>query len=72
LYSGSGRTAGNNSSLLRNNAGTGGAAGNNDGSPGRLVVRYEGATQLCNGGTVTYDGTYTYHTFTSAGTLTVA
>jgi hypothetical protein len=41
---------------------TGGAGGS-----GKVVIRYLGS-QKGSGGTVTTDGTYTYHTFTSSGT----
>jgi hypothetical protein len=34
-----------------------------------VVIRYAGA-QKGSGGTVTTDGTYTYHTFTTGGTFT--
>jgi hypothetical protein len=33
------------------------------------VIRYAGS-QVGSGGTVTTDGTYTYHTFTANGTYT--
>lgn len=71
LYAGSGTTPGNSSDSLRSGAGQGGANGNNAGAGGRLVIRYAGTTTRATGGTITNDGTYTYHTFTSAGTFTV-
>jgi hypothetical protein len=71
LYAGSGTTPGNSGESLRSGAGQGGAGGNNAGAAGRLVIRYAGTTTRATGGTITNDGTYTYHTFTSAGTFTV-
>lgn len=47
--------------------GTGGAGG--QGGSGIVVVRYAGA-QRGTGGTVTFAGGYTIHTFTSSGTFT--
>jgi hypothetical protein len=70
MYSGSGTTPGNSGDSLRSGAGTGGT-GSGDGTAGRLVVRYLGTTVRASGGTVTNDGTYTYHTFTSSGTFSV-
>jgi hypothetical protein len=69
LYSGSGTTPGNNTSLFRGSAGQGGATGTNAGTDGVVVIRYFG-TQKGTGGTVTSSGGYTYHTFTSSGTYT--
>jgi hypothetical protein len=69
LYSGSGTTPGNDAHALRGTYGAGGAA-STAGNPGLVVVRYASAVQLAAGGTVTSDGTYFYHTFTSNGTLT--
>jgi hypothetical protein len=43
---------------------TGGAGGS-----GIVIVRYLGGTRG-TGGTITYSGGYTYHTFTSSGTFT--
>jgi hypothetical protein len=71
LYQGSGTTPGNSSDSLRNGSGNGGASGNNAGTAGRVVIRYLGVTARATGGTITNDGTYTYHTFTTAGTFTV-
>ena len=72
LVSGSGRTPGNSGHWLRSGAGTGGQAGvSASGVNGRLVIRYEGTEVLASGGTISTDGTYTYHTFTSAGTFSV-
>jgi hypothetical protein len=61
LYQGSGQTAGNSGSGVR-----GGSYGNNN-TQGTIVIYYLGS-QKGSGGTVTNDGTYTYHRFTSAGT----
>lgn len=58
------------------NTGSGGGGGCNatytagNGSSGIVVLRYLG-TARATGGTITYDGTYTTHTFTSSGTFTV-
>jgi hypothetical protein len=41
-------------------------AGN--GGSGVVIVRYLGG-QIATGGTITSSGGYTYHTFTSSGTL---
>jgi hypothetical protein len=35
-----------------------------------VIIRYLGTTTRGSGGTVTNDGTYTYHTFNSTGTFT--
>jgi hypothetical protein len=35
-----------------------------------VIVAYLGTTTKATGGTITDDGTYTYHTFTSSGTFT--
>jgi hypothetical protein len=56
------------------NTGGGGGGGNETGAAaaggsGIVIVRYAGA-QIGSGGTVTNDGTYTYHTFTSTGSFT--
>lgn len=55
------------------NTGGGGGGGYNsagaNGGSGIVIVAYLGA-QRGSGGTVTNDGTYTYHTFTSTGTYT--
>jgi hypothetical protein len=70
MYSGSGTTPGNSGDSLRSGAGTGGT-GSGGGNGGRLVVRYLGTTVRASGGTITNDGTFTYHTFTSSGTFSV-
>ena len=49
--------------------GGGGATGGAGGS-GIVIVRYQSATQIGSGGTVTSAGGYYYHTFTSSGTFT--
>jgi hypothetical protein len=69
LTAGSGTTPGDSSNALRGSAGNGGAAGNNNGVAGVVVIRYLGA-QRGTGGTVTSSGGYTLHTFTAAGTYT--
>ena len=68
LYGGSGTTSGNNAEPLWTGFGTGGSAGNNPGQPGGVIFKYFGSV-IATGGTITNDGTYTYHTFTSSGTL---
>lgn len=74
---GSGQATNNGSPASANTGGGGGAggyqsgayyAGGNGGS-GIVIFRYLGA-QRGTGGTVTSDGTYTYHTFTSSGSFT--
>jgi hypothetical protein len=57
-----------------NRGGGGGASGYNsqngvNGGSGIVIIRYVGS-QRASGGTVTSAGGYTYHTFTSSGTLT--
>ena len=47
-------------------AGSGGPWVGGTGASGSLVFKYLG-TQKGRGGTVSYDGTYTYHTFTASG-----
>jgi hypothetical protein len=55
------------------NTGGGGAGGygisGGNGGSGIVIVRYLGV-QKASGGTITYDGTYTTHTFTATGTTT--
>jgi len=46
-----------------------GLANGGNGSGGIAIVRYPG-TPKAQGGTITQSGGYTYHTFTSNGTLT--
>ena len=70
LTAGSGTTPGDSSNPLRGGAG-GGGTNTGSGTVGRLVIRYSGTTTRATGGTITNDGTFTYHTFTSAGTFTV-
>jgi len=72
LYSGSSNTAGNPTDLLRNpiTAGNGGAAGQNAGQAGLVVIRYLGSLQVGSGGSATIGDGYVYHTFTSSGTFT--
>ena len=60
-----------------NTGGGGGGASSGGGSPltggnggsGIVIVRYFGS-QIGTGGTITFSGGYTYHTFTSSGTFT--
>lgn len=47
-------------------AGTIGASGGS----GIVKVRYAGSGSQATGGTISYDGAYTYHTFTGSGTFT--
>jgi hypothetical protein len=47
-----------------------GGSNGGSGAAGRVVLAYSGTTTRGTGGTITNDGTYTYHTFTSAGTFT--
>jgi hypothetical protein len=47
-------------------AGSGGPWTGGNGASGSFVFKYLG-TQKGRGGTVSYDGTYTYHTFTASG-----
>jgi hypothetical protein len=69
LTAGSGVTPGDSSNAFRGSAGNGGAAGNNNGTAGIVIIRYLGS-QRGSGGTVTSEGGYTVHTFTTAGTFT--
>jgi hypothetical protein len=69
LYSGSGSTPGNNAEPLRAGAGNGGGGGASNGANGKVIFKYLGTSAQATGGTITNDGTYTYHTFTSSGTL---
>jgi hypothetical protein len=69
LYSGVSTTPGNSSHPLRGTYGAAGAVATT-GTSGLVVVRYLSAVQLAAGGTITTDGTYYYHTFTTDGVLT--
>ena len=40
------------------------------GGSGVVIIRYPGLQRGTTGGTVTFSGGYTYHTFTSSGTFT--
>jgi hypothetical protein len=55
------RGIGGDGGILLSNAGKSGGSGS-------VIIRYEGS-QIANGGTVTTDGSYTIHTFTSSGTF---
>jgi hypothetical protein len=50
------------------NTGGGGGGGftSQRGGSGIVIIAYSGSVQQATGGIVSYDGTYTYHTFTSA------
>jgi hypothetical protein len=67
LYAGTGTTPGNNSDPNRGTAGNAGAA-STSGSAGKVIVKYAG-TPIATGGTITQSGGFTFHTFTSSGTL---
>lgn len=62
-----------------NGQGGGGGGGNGGygnypggrGGDGTVIIRYKTGSRSATGGTVTYDGDYTIHTFASSGTLTV-
>jgi len=62
---GGGGTAGSNAT---DNTGGGGGGDVNvkSGGTGIVILAYLGSGSKANGGTISYDGTYTYHTFTSA------
>jgi hypothetical protein len=60
--SGGGGGAGTGANVEANPGGNGGS--------GVVVIRYLGAA-VATGGTITTSGGYTYHRFTSSGTLTV-
>jgi len=45
------------------------SSGYNGGS-GKVIIRYAGGT-IATGGSISYSGGYTYHTFTSAGTFSI-
>jgi len=47
-------------------AGTEAGGGISNGS-GSVIIRYPGTGSLFTGGTITYSGSYTYHSFTSSG-----
>jgi hypothetical protein len=51
-------------------AGTEAGGGGGTGS-GSVLLRYPGTSSLFTGGTITYSGSYTYHSFTSSSTLTL-
>ena len=74
---GAGGSSTGGSSGGANRGGGGGAGGNNSqqtfsggiGGSGIVIIRYSG-TPRGTGGTITQNGGYTYHTFTSSGTYT--
>jgi hypothetical protein len=43
------------------------SSGSWDGGSGVVKIRYAGSGSLATGGTITYSGSYTYHTFTASG-----
>lgn len=60
------------------NRGAGGGGGSNNittiytptsGANGVVIIRYPGSGSQALGGTITYSGSYTYHTFNSSGTF---
>ncbi|HBQ61600.1 MAG TPA: hypothetical protein DD671_18815, partial [Balneolaceae bacterium] len=62
----SGGGGGNNAYQHGNYYGSGGSGGS-----GVCVIRYAGGTKA-TGGSISYSGGYTYHTFTGSGTFTVS
>ena len=55
-------------------AGGGGGAGTSPGAAGGSgvnIIRYAGSGSRATGGTITYSGSYTYHTFTSNGSFSL-
>jgi len=69
LYTGYGQIPGNATMPLRGSAGNaGGVAGG--GTAGSVVIRYPGSQVFGLGGTISFDGSFTIHTFASAGTFT--
>lgn len=78
-YGAAGKNGGNITALSGiNGLGSGGYGGtsvNNTvgqrGGDGIVILRYKTAYMQATGGTITYDGEYTIHTFTESGTFTV-
>jgi hypothetical protein len=68
LTTGSGATPGDSGNSLRGSYGNGGNSGV-DGTQGVTIIRYLGA-QRGTGGTYSFSGGYSYHTFTSTGSNT--
>lgn len=73
---GQGNSFNNGGNATANRGGGGGGGGyagttGGTGGSGIVVVKYLGTVSKATGGTITNDGTYTYHTFTAAGTFTV-
>ena len=56
---GGGGGGGSNGQIFNRNGGSGGS--------GIVIVRYPGSGSQATGGTISYSGSYTYHTFTSSG-----
>ena len=48
--------------------GTYGNSAGNAGNGGVVIIRYPGSGSVAMGGTISYSGSYTYHTFSTAGT----
>jgi hypothetical protein len=76
FYSAGGRaynSLGDQSGSLYGNGGLGNESGqrNPAGQAGTLKIRYQGSGSILTGGTITYDSgsNYTYHTYTSSGSI---
>jgi hypothetical protein len=75
---GGGRGAYNNTIVAlagTGSTGSGGGGGSDilsgaSGSNGVVILRYSGSSAKATGGTITYSGSFTYHTFTSSGNFT--
>lgn len=73
---GNGANSGNGSSATANTGGGGGGSASNgtsggQGGKGVVIVRYRSAAYTATGGTITTDGDYKVHTFTSSGTFEI-
>ena len=66
MTAGTANTGGGGGAACSNFATPGGAGGS-----GKVIVRYETALLTATGGTITTDGAYTVHSFTSSGTFEV-
>ena len=65
---------GGGSNGLSGTPNTGGGAGSNTagsriGGSGIVIIRYPGTGSIATGGTISYSGSYTYHTFNSSSTF---
>jgi hypothetical protein len=67
-YANSNTSAGTHYRGIGGDGGISTSAAGKSGGSGSVIIRYEGS-QIANGGTVTTDGSYTIHTFTSSGTF---